>query len=165
MPQPTSGQWENLIYAYGACTLIIAVKYQLSQFLGMNPDNHPAEDEKLLGDKAHVAEDKKEELKRRVRQAANDVENIPWNMVVFWAAFGVQNLNNFSGDAGEVGTSALTALIIIYTMARVLYTVCYFFKIQPFRSIFFMIGVFSTLVAAAILCYGCTQLDTSDWVR
>lgn len=162
MPQPSSKDWQNLIYAYGACTLILAVKYQVSQFLGVNPENHPAEDEKLLGDRAHAEQN--EDSKRRQRQAANDVENIPWNMVVFWAAFGIQTLNNFNDEAGVTGTKALTALIIIYTMARVSFTFCYMFKLQPFRSISFFIGAMSTLVAAAILCYGCSQLDTDNWV-
>ena len=161
MPRPSSVAWQNMIYAYGACTLILAIKYQVSQFMGMNPDNHPSEDEKLLGDRAKV--DSAEDLKRRVRQAANDVENIPFNMLIFWAAFAIQTLNNFGDDAGEAGTKGLTVLIIVYTIARVCYTICYLLKLQPFRSISFLTGVACTWTAAAFLCYGCSQLDVSDW--
>jgi glutathione S-transferase len=161
MSPPTSQEWQNMIYAYGACTLVIAVKYQVCQFIGVNPDNHPAEDEKLMGNKPEMSQ---EMMKRRNRQAANDVENIPWNMVVFWAAFGIQNLLNFSSTDGQNGTRALTALIIIYTLARCMYTVCYLMALQPFRSITFLIGVFSTLATAAVLMYDASQIDTSKWV-
>ncbi len=100
--------------------------------------------------------------KRRFRQAANDVENIPWNMVVYWAAFGVQNLLNLTSNSkGQSGTRALTALIIIYTIARCMYTVCYLLSLQPFRSITFLIGALSTWAAAAVLMYASSQIDTS----
>jgi uncharacterized MAPEG superfamily protein len=138
------------------------VKYQVSQWIGVNPENHPLEDEKLLQNLPDASEDTK---KRRWRQAANDTENIPWNMVVFWAAFFVQNLLNFSflQNDGKNGTRALTALIIIYTCARCMFTICYLMALQPFRSITFFMGALATWVAAAILVYDTSQLDTTNW--
>ena len=163
MPSPTDTQWQNLFYTYAACTLIIAVKYQVSQWVGVNPDNHPAEDEKMMENVPKPASD--DIAKRRFRQAANDVENIPWNMVVFWAAFSVQNMLNFSvqKNEGQTGTQALMGLIIIYTVSRCLFTVCYIGAIQPFRSIFFFFGALSTLAAAAVLMYTVTKIDVSNW--
>lgn len=162
MARPTSSEWRNMMYAYVACTLLLAIKYQICQFIGANPENHPPEDKALLGNVPDVAEETK---KRRARQAANDVENIPGNLVVFWAALYVQNLLNFDTpqDDGQNGTRALSAMIIIYTLSRMMYTVCYLASLQPFRSIFFIIGALSTWIAAAIMMYSVTQIDAGDY--
>lgn len=162
MPRPSSDDWQHMLYAYAACTLVLAVKYQICQFIGSNPENHPLEDEKLMGTPPEISDDIK---KRRYRQAANDVENIPWNLMVFWAAFIMQNYLNFSikQTDGRDGTRALTALIILYTFFRILYTGCYLFALQPFRSIFFLLGVLCTLMASAILMYAASKIDASSY--
>ena len=162
MARPTGDQWNFMIYAYAACTLCLAVKYQWSQMMGFDLANHPKEDERMNAGRRPVDE---ETQKRRNRQAANDVDNIPFNMVIFWAAFVVQMQVNFSSDLdGQPGTRALTAVIIAYTASRFLYTVCYFTGVQPFRSIFYMMGSLCPLVAAAILVYSAFLLDANNWV-
>ena len=47
-------------------------------------------------------------------------------------------------------------LTLLYTMCRYLYTICYAFKLQPFRSIFWLLGNLSMLILllmAAISAY------------
>lgn len=162
MPRPSSDDWQNFVYAYAACTLILAVKFQFCQFLGVKYDNNLTEDERFVGAVPDIPE---EDRKRRIRQAANDVENIPWNMVIFWAAFLIQNYLNFSPTQteGRDGTRALSALIIIYTFCRIVYTLCFFFAWQPFRSIFFILGLLSSLCAAAILMYAASKINASSY--
>jgi hypothetical protein len=48
------------------------------------------------------------DLLRRERQFLNDLENIPFHMVIFWAAFLIQNFQNASGNGGKIGTLALS---------------------------------------------------------
>jgi uncharacterized MAPEG superfamily protein len=162
MPRPSSNDWQNLLYSYAACTLILAVKFQICQFIGANHENHPSEDEKLMGAPPDIPE---EVRKRRFRQAANDVENIPWNMIIFWSAFIIQNYLSFSPTKteGRDGTRALSGLIILYTFSRIIYTLCYLFAWQPFRSIFFILGMLCTLCAAAISMYAASKIDASDY--
>jgi uncharacterized MAPEG superfamily protein len=158
MPRPSGDDWNSLILAYCACTLVLAIKYSVSQFLGFDPKNHPAEDEKLVADKPQL--DSGVQL-RRARQAANDTENIPMNLVIFWAAFVIQSQLNSAGSLndGQAGTRALTVLIVIYTFSRLAFTYCYLCAVQPFRSIFFLIGLLATLASAGVLMYSGSQLN------
>jgi uncharacterized MAPEG superfamily protein len=105
------------------------------------------------------------DLLRRERQFLNDMENIPIHMAIFWAAFIVQNFHNASGNGGRSGTLALSALIIIYVTSRLFFTICYIRAIQPFRTIFYMMGTLSVVIACGFLIYSSTQLDMATAFR
>jgi len=91
---------------------------------------------------------------------ANDIENLPLHLGVFWAAFLLQCFANAS-DNGKYETAALTALFPIYAGSRVLFTLFYICKIQPFRSIMFIIAVCSVVGAGALVVAAGFQIDFS----
>ena len=86
------------------------------------------------------------------------MENIPFHSAIFWGAFVVQCFTN-ACEKGQNETLALTALIIIYTIMRILYTICYIFALQPFRSLVWMLGLFCPLVAACVMVSSAFQFE------
>jgi len=114
----------------------------------IDPGNRLQEDKELVEKMPSRSED---DQKRRARITANDLENIPIHLGVFWSAFVVQGWSNLC-QKGENETVALTGLFIIYTVSRVFHTVCYLAGINkpPLRSIFFIFGVLSVFCSLAI---------------
>lgn len=115
--------------------------------------NHPKEDEKfgvplLEGDEGN----------RKKRMLANDMENLPLQSVIFWGALLLQIFSNASGN-GEYETHALIVLVIVYTVARVFYSVFYYFGLQPFRTISFFVAVLSTMVTGILMIIAAAQID------
>lgn len=105
------------------------------------------------------------DIKRRVRVFANDLENIPFHTTVFWGAFIVQCFVNLNGkNHGERETVALTALIVIYSGLRFLYSACYIFAIQPVRSIAYIFANLAVLAAACILVASAFKIDTGNFL-
>jgi uncharacterized MAPEG superfamily protein len=104
-----------------------------------------------------------EDIKRRSRVFANDIENIPLHTAVFWAAFIVQCFANLTGK-GENETMALTVLIVLYCGFRLAYTFCYVFAIQPLRSILFALAHLAVAAAAIVMVISAFKLDTSDFL-
>ena len=101
-------------------------------------------------------------VQRKERMLANDLENIPLNLVVFWGAYILQNsVNNTNSDEGQEGTQALTALFIIYTIARVGHSLCYNFALQPARSISFVIGELAFVSTLILSIYNSRLVDYS----
>lgn len=143
-----------MFQVYAITSLILLVKYFVTIMYASNPDDHPEEDAQFIDMKAPP------DIKRRVRTAVNDMENIPMHFVVFWAAFIVQNYSNASGK-GQNETVALTCLIMIYTGFRGLYTLCYVFALQPWRSIAFMLSQMAVFATAIILVVSSFQVDMS----
>ena len=143
MSPPSGEKWDQLFHVYTICTLILFMKYFFSTLWAINNDNHPEEDK--IFQPAPVPAD----IKRRERVFMNDVENIPFHMAILWGAFIVQNYCNYAGH-GNHETSALIILMIVYTIARFLFTICYLFALQPFRTICFLISQF-TIAATCIV--------------
>ena len=90
------------------------------------------------------------------------MENIPINLVIFWAAFLLQYILYGFRD-GKEGTIGLTVLICVYTAARCLFHICYLYALQPYRTLFFVIGNVSTTVAACLLVAAAFKIDMNDW--
>ncbi len=124
-----------------------------------NPDDHPAEDAKMLEGQVTPTD-----IKRRQRTAANDMENVPLHFVIFWAAFIVQCWCNASGN-GDKETLALTCLIVIYVGLRVGYTLCYIFALQPWRTIVFILSQMTVVTTSCILVASAFQVDTAKIYR
>jgi uncharacterized MAPEG superfamily protein len=143
----TGTQLQQLSQIMAICTSIMLVKWVVTVCYAANTDDHPPEDA-ILGTLPKPPED----LKRRQRAFANDMENIPFHMVVFWAAFSLQVLAGFeSGSKSAV--VALDVLMILYTLGRVGHTVCYAMGLQPWRTIFFVIALASVLSVGVHLIY------------
>lgn len=158
MTRPTADQFNSLIRAYAICTLILFAKWFIALISSAEQANHPAEDEKTIGG---VAEPEPQILARRKRVFANDIENIPLNMIVFWAAFVLQFIY-YQLDGGKEGTIGLTVLICVYTSARCLFHICYLYALQPYRTICFVIGNVTTAVAASFLVAAAFKIDMND---
>ena len=73
----------------------------------------------------------KEAEQRWLRIVQNDLENIPFGLLVGWAGL-------LTG-----GTSAHSTLFTVFTACRILHTVFYAAGVQPWRAIAFSAGVFS----------------------
>lgn len=137
----------QMFQCYSICTLVIYVKYTVCQFIGSNFENHPKEDAKSFPKGMQsVSEDKK----RRERAFLNDLENIPFDLLIFWVAFLVQIFAFMTGSTSEE-TLALIILISIYTFLRVFYTFCYYFAWQPFRTIAFSLAKLTALGPACVI--------------
>ena len=120
-------------------------KYIFSQVYGSNYSNHPKEDIEKFGEKP-VAPD----IKRRERNFANDLENIPFDMVIFWAAFVLQSFTIMSRNTG-METLTITILIIIYTGSRIIYTICYVCALQPYRTIAWILARLVVVITACVM--------------
>lgn len=133
MTSPSPEEWNTMFRAFALCSLFLFTKYFAILIYAANLKNHPPEDKPLFGD------DTPPDIEKRQRVFANDLENIPFNVALFWGAFIVQNFANMSGH-GKNETRALTVLFIIYCVARFLFTICYVFSFQPWRTILFFVG-------------------------
>jgi len=115
----------------------------VSNMKAMDPNNHPAEDSKL-----GVDDEKKAAFVKRVaeqggvdrwtRVAHNNRENLAIALGVLWAAFTTSPL---------ISTKVMYCFLV-YIGARVLFVLCYVFSLSPWRSLAFLIGQGSILVAA-----------------
>jgi uncharacterized MAPEG superfamily protein len=115
-------------------------------------------EDKILGDRKNP-----ENIQRRARVFANDLENIPFHTAIFWAAFVVQCFANMS-QFGENETLALTALIIMYCFFRAAYTVCYIFALQPMRSIAFILANLCVASTVLVMVNSAFNVDGSNFV-
>jgi len=144
----------QMFQVYSICTLTIFLKYIFSQVYGSNYNHHPEEDYKL--GELKVPED----VKRRERNFLNDLENIPFDFVIFWAAFLVQCFTILSGS-GKQETLALICLIVIYSGMRVLYTLFYICALQPYRSIVWIIARLAVITTASVLVSSAFKVDSA----
>mmetsp|Transcript_11216 Transcript_11216/g.16890 ORF Transcript_11216/g.16890 Transcript_11216/m.16890 type:complete len:127 (-) Transcript_11216:2059-2439(-) len=99
-----------------------------------------------------------DDIKRRSRVLANDLENIPIHLSVFILAFVVQNLVNMTGQ-GFYGTWALSVLYPVYAGLRTIFTICYLQAIQPFRTVVFILANVTVFTTCAILLYSAFIID------
>ena len=153
---PSPDEWNNLVKIYAVSSVVIFVKYTISLFYAANSGNHPSED------KIFLLPPQPDDIARRERQFLNDMENIPIHLAVFYAAFIMQTFQNASGSGGRIGTIALSALFLMYTMCRILFTVCYIQSIQPFRTIFYILGTTTVCAACVNLIHSSFNIDMSE---
>lgn len=144
---PNYTQINQMFQCYSICTLIIWTKYVISQFIGTNYEHHPKEDtEHFLETMQKVQED----VKRKERTFLNDLENLPIDLLIFWAAFIVEVFAFMSGSKSDEAL-ALMILFSIYCFSRIAFTFCYYFAWQPYRTIMFFIAKLATACAACVL--------------
>lgn len=119
-------------------------------YYAVNFNKRLPEDKAVIGDLAQ-AESKvdEEEVKRKERTFLNDVENIPFHVAIFWAGLLLEVLAIASGE-GDKECLALLCLIVIYTTMRTLFTICFIYALQPYRSIVYSLAGLSVLAASCI---------------
>jgi len=149
---PSVDEWTGLIRSLGLCTGILAVKYIISCQLASDSRYHPEEDDKYLA-KLPIPS------VRMVRQFLNDLENIPIQLLTLWAAFAVQCFVNASGKSGRSETNLLKQVVILYTIARVMFTFCYIRGIQPFRTVSYAVSMLTSLAAIYVIVLGSWKGD------
>ena len=136
---------QNLLVTYAVCTVLLVLTVKFSNFYGANMDEHPPEDV-VLGKQPPVPAD----IKRRGRIIANNLENIPVDLALFWAGY-VSVLTQSLGGGGKDEALALNVLLPVYTAARLAYVAAYARGVQPARTIVFAIATTSAISAAGVL--------------
>jgi hypothetical protein len=136
----------NMLMAYAACTVALFLTAKFSNFYGANMDEHPPEDA-VLGKQPPVPAD----IARRQRNIMNNLENVPLDLALFWAALLSVVVQAGGSGAAPAEALALTVLICTYTFARIGFTVSYVRALQPHRTICFVLGTFSSMTAAGVL--------------
>jgi len=121
------------------CNIVMFVMYNFALIKAINPDDHPAEDSKIgINDEAKAAYKKRMEehggVDRWTRIAVNQVENFPMALYVLWACV-------YSGSLyAEYCCGG-------YLVVRVLFLVCYLYKLSPLRTIMFGLGQIAVISA------------------
>ena len=142
-----------MVQVYAIATLILTLKYTISQVAAADREKSYLPEDQFLANEA-MKNPEYDVFDRRRRIFANDMENIPFHVGIFWAAFIVQNFCNASGN-GASETVALTVFLLLYTLGRCMHTISYLFALQPWRSLSFSValgalfGGVSILVASA----------------
>jgi uncharacterized membrane protein YecN with MAPEG domain len=149
----TSKQANEMTQLFAISTFILLVKYIVTVFYAANTDDHPPEDA-VLGQLPKPPED----LKRRQRAFANDMENIPFHMVVIWAAYLLQVLS-ISQTGSQAAVLALDVLVVFYVTGRVGHTLCYAYSLQPWRTIFFTLSLASIISIGVHLIYNSFKVN------
>eukprot|EP01084_Bolivina_argentea_P126791 224412_1 len=83
------------------------------------------------------------EEQRWQRIVLNDLENVQMGIIMMWISLFV---------SGDNMVTAICALI--FTLGRCIHTLCYVYKLMPWRAIAWLLGVLSTLTLAANIVYG-----------
>jgi len=126
-------------------SVVLFFTAKFSNFYGANMDEHPPEDV-VLGKQPPVPDD----IKRRSRIIMNNLENLPVDLALFWAAF-ISVLAQSLGGGGKEEALALNVLLPVYTAARVGFVAFYARGVQPARTIAFALATASALAAAGVL--------------
>lgn len=111
----------------------------------------------MLGEKQNP-----DNIKRRERVFANDLENIPFHTAIFWGAFVVQAFANLS-DYGKNETLALTALFVLYCFFRLTHTLTYVFALQPMRTISFILANLCVGITVCVMTASAFNTDTGKF--
>ena len=155
--QPNAHEWNDFVRAFAVCFAALYLKYFFALMTSVDPANHPDEDQGAL------AVPPLEDANRKKRIFANDMENVPIHLAIFVMAFMVQFMLNSQPDKGKHGTRALTALIIIYTICRYLYTLFYIVKLQPFRTIAFLFSQFTIFATLIVMVISAFEFNYNDY--
>lgn len=156
---PSDTEWELMFQMYAVCTLVLLLKYTFSSLYALNWENRMQEDHDAFGAEIIPVPTN---LKRRERVAANNLENIPFNMAIFWGAFVVQCFCNATGH-GDLETTLLTYIFLIYTISRILYSICYLYGLQPFRTLFYSVGLSCVISVSCIAIRSAFKIDMSNF--
>jgi uncharacterized MAPEG superfamily protein len=160
---PTADQFNDLIRAFAVCTAALYANYFYTQMAAVDYGDHPSEDK--LEDKLIPADDAEQQavLKRKKRTFANGQENIPIHLAIFGMAFIIQSTLNAQPNKGKHSTTALIFAYCMYTICRLMFTVCYVFSLQPFRTILFLLSQLMVMMALIIMCWDAFDYDYNDF--
>eukprot|EP01083_Nonionella_stella_P318808 1167222_1 len=134
------------------CNLALILKYFMTIIFqgirrtrapedGFQPPSITESKEPLTGDKSGFSEEK-----RWQRIVLNDLENVPIGIVMMWLSLFVS------------GNPTVTAVCAIgLTLGRCLHTLCYIYKLMPWRAVGWLIGILSTLTLTGNVVYGVFQ--------
>lgn len=78
----------------------------------------------------------KEQQFRWSRIVQNDLENLPIGLIIFWAAT----------ISSAKGSDVVPISFITFTVARTLYSIFYGIGLQPYRTMVYLIALFSMIV-------------------
>jgi uncharacterized MAPEG superfamily protein len=76
------------------------------------------------------------------------MESLPMQLIVFFSSLYFTIARSSGDTAGSI--DALSYLMMIYTLSRIGYTICYNFSLQPFRSICWATSLLTTIIAGII---------------
>ena len=80
-------------------------------------------------------------IRRWRRIVANDTENLPIGLLVLWISWIIStNLDKI-----------MSILMICFTVARILHTICFAFQLQPWRTLIWIVGVLCVIAAPIIV--------------
>ena len=137
----------NALSVYALCMVVLFLKmFMVSCYQGYHRLRFVAftnpEDAAVFKHAAQAAE--RPEVIRAAKVWANDLENIP----AFFALGGL-------AIALDTAAQPIVWLSIAFTLARVLHTLAYLLRLQPWRTLFYAIGAvcllgFCTLITARI---------------
>ena len=127
----------SALQAYALCVVVLFLKmFLVSCYQGYHRLRFVAftnsEDAAVFGRVAQAAE--RPQVIRAAKVWANDLENIP----LFFALGGL-------AVALEAATLQVLWLSVVFTVARVLHTLAYLRGLQPWRTLFYGIGVICLL--------------------
>jgi len=194
MAAPSQLHWNQMIELYAVVTVFLIFKHFILLIYSADVSQHPTEDfekgygalvyncfiylfywtsstirtyfpnllfnYRIIKPETPVPDD----IKRRSRALANDLENIPIHLSVFILAFVVQNLVNMTGQ-GFYGTWALSVLFPMYAGFRTIFTVCYLRAIQPLRTVAFLFANLTVFTTGAILLYSAFIIDVGAFSK
>mmetsp|Transcript_24912 Transcript_24912/g.21794 ORF Transcript_24912/g.21794 Transcript_24912/m.21794 type:complete len:177 (+) Transcript_24912:30-560(+) len=88
------------------------------------------------------------EEERWARIVQNDLENIPITITLMWISvlFGGDNLTNI-------------VLASLFTFGRLTHTICYIYRLMPWRSFAWMFGIAGTIGFMVNIIYGAFRTD------
>ena len=134
----------NLLVTYAVCTATLLFTVKFANFAAVNSEERPAEDAMFKMPPPPA------DIRKRQRVVMNNLENVPYDALVFWAAF-VSVLAQSIAGGGQQEALALNVLLPVYSASRVAFTVFYVRGMQPFRTISFVVGMCSVVSAAGVL--------------
>ncbi|KAI8891543.1 hypothetical protein BC833DRAFT_613713 [Globomyces pollinis-pini] len=130
-----------ILQTLAICTTILFVKVIVTLVIQGHSHYTPGpidpEDFNLVPEKNAEEQHLIERELRWKRIVANDLENIPFGLIIFLLAFITQS--------NEIVN---TVCVILFTVGRVGHTLAYAYSLQPYRSVFWAIGVLSVLAAS-----------------
>ena len=149
MSPPTYDAWNRMFQVFAVSEFLLLCKYFVTLIIAINPEDHPDEDKQIFA-RMH----KPANIHLRQSLASDEVAHVPTHLVIFLAAFVVQNFCNASGN-GATETVVLTCLIVAYAFFRCLFTFLSYFLLHTYQNIAFVCSNI-VLFAAAVL-----MLETS----
>jgi len=86
-----------------------------------------------------------ESARRWDRIIMNDLENIPFALIMAWGSV----ISGVGGDP-ESRAQAFIAFLIFYTVSRILHTIAFIFGMQPWRTVFWTTALVSMFIFSVI---------------